>query len=158
MLSEGFLLLFCLFVSSFFYYVICLSYSYCLYRFSFYLYGRGSEGEIRTPQEQARTPNLPTKSLDFRGFDSSRLLIQRGGIPRSIGNFPESSSQAMLVGTMSVGRLGVIHTMHIMRIVYHIIYNVNNIQTIQCIQYIICYTMYCYTYNTLYNCCIQFII
>ena len=25
------------------------------------------------------TANLPTKSLDFRGFDSSRLLILRGG-------------------------------------------------------------------------------
>ena len=46
-------------------------------------------------------------SLDFRGFDSSRLLILRVGILMSIGNFPESLSQAMLVGTMSVGRLGV---------------------------------------------------
>ena len=27
----------------------------------------------------AYTPSPPTKSLDFRGFDSSRLLIQRGG-------------------------------------------------------------------------------
>ena len=25
------------------------------------------------------TPSSPTKSLDFRGFDSSRLLILRGG-------------------------------------------------------------------------------
>ena len=25
------------------------------------------------------TPSPPTKSLDFRGFDSSRLLILRGG-------------------------------------------------------------------------------
>ena len=25
------------------------------------------------------TPSPPTKSLDFRGFDSSRLLIIRGG-------------------------------------------------------------------------------
>ena len=50
---------------------------------------------------------FPTKSLDFRGFDSSRLLILRGEIPRPIGDLPESLSQAMLVGTMLVGRLGV---------------------------------------------------
>ena len=29
--------------------------------------------------ERVSTPSLPTKSFDFRGFDSSRLLIQRGG-------------------------------------------------------------------------------
>ena len=44
------------------------------------------------------TPNLPTKIVDFRGFDSSIVLIQRGGIPRPIGDFPESLTQAMLVG------------------------------------------------------------
>ena len=55
----------------------------------------------------SRTPNLPTNIVDSRGFDSSIILIQRGGILRSIGNFPESWSQAMLVGTMLVGRLGV---------------------------------------------------
>ena len=59
------------------------------------------------------TPNLPTNIVDFRGFDSSIILIQRGGIlPESliymsIGNFPESLSQAMLVGVMLVGGLGV---------------------------------------------------
>ena len=36
--------------------------------------------------------------LGFRGFDSSIILILRGGIPRPIGDFPESLSQAMLVG------------------------------------------------------------
>ena len=35
------------------------------------------------------------------------ILIQRGGIPRPIGNSPESLSQAISVGIMSVGRLGV---------------------------------------------------
>ena len=55
-------------------------------------------------------PNLPTKILDFRGFDSSTILILRGGIARPIGNFPESVSQAMLVGIMLVGRLGVVWT------------------------------------------------
>ena len=32
---------------------------------------------------------LGTKNLDFRGFDSIIFLISRGGIPRSIGDFPE---------------------------------------------------------------------
>ena len=53
------------------------------------------------------TPNLRTKILDFRGSDSSRILISRGGILMSIGDFPESLSQAMVVRTMLVGRLGV---------------------------------------------------
>ena len=45
--------------------------------------------------------------MDFRGFDSSIILNLRGGIPRTIGNFPESLSHAILVGTMLVGRSGV---------------------------------------------------
>ena len=49
-----------------------------------------------------------TKILDFRGFDSSRILTLRGGILVSIGDVPESLSQAMLVGIMLVGRLGVL--------------------------------------------------
>ena len=52
-------------------------------------------------------PDLPPNIMDFRGFDSSIILILKGGIPRPIGNFPESLSQAILVGTMLVGRLGV---------------------------------------------------
>ena len=54
-----------------------------------------------------RTPNLPTKIVDFRGFDSSVILNFRGGMLMSIGNFPESLIQAMLVGIMLVGRLDV---------------------------------------------------
>ena len=38
------------------------------------------------------------------------ILISRGGIPMSIGAFPESLSQAMLVGVMLVGGLGVLYT------------------------------------------------
>ena len=53
------------------------------------------------------TPNLPTNIVGFKGCDSSIILIQRGGIPRFIGNFPESLTQAMLVGTILVGGLGV---------------------------------------------------
>ena len=45
--------------------------------------------------------------MDFRGFDPSVILILRGGILMSIGNFLESLRQAILVGIMLVGRLGV---------------------------------------------------
>ena len=45
--------------------------------------------------------------MDFRGFDSSLILNLRGGILRRVGNFPDVLSQAMLVGIMLVGRLGV---------------------------------------------------
>ena len=36
------------------------------------------------------TPSPPTKSLDFEGFDSSRLLILRGGILMSVEFYRES--------------------------------------------------------------------
>ena len=52
------------------------------------------------------TASPPTKIMDFRGFYSSIILILRGGIPRPIVDFPESLSQAILVGMM-LGRLGV---------------------------------------------------
>ena len=44
------------------------------------------------------TPNLPTNIVDFRGFDSSTILVLRGGTLMSVGNSPESLSQAMLGG------------------------------------------------------------
>ena len=53
------------------------------------------------------TVNLHTRILDFRGFDSSRILILRGGILMSTGNFTESLSQQVLAGKFLVGRLGV---------------------------------------------------
>ena len=56
----------------------------------------------------ATTANLRTKTLDFRGFHSSILLILRGGILRPKGDFPESLSQAILAGIILVGRLGVL--------------------------------------------------
>ena len=43
------------------------------------------------------TANLLTKILDFRWFDSSGILILRGGIRMSKGTFPESLSQAIIV-------------------------------------------------------------
>ena len=53
------------------------------------------------------TANLRTNIMDFRGFDSSTILILRGGMIMSIGYFPESLSQAILVGIVLVGRLWV---------------------------------------------------
>ena len=67
---------------------------------------RGKEG-AEDPRYAQRMANLRTKPLDFRGFDSSTILILRGGILRSIGNFPESFSQAILAGRLLVGGLGV---------------------------------------------------
>ena len=51
--------------------------------------------------------NILTKILEFRGFDSSIILISRGRIIKSIGNFPEGLNQRILVGITLVGRLGV---------------------------------------------------
>ena len=56
------------------------------------------------------TPNLPTNIVDFRRFDSSIMLCLRSGIPRSVRDFTESVSQAMLAGVMLVGTLGVYYT------------------------------------------------
>ena len=53
------------------------------------------------------TANLRAKIMDFRGFDSCIILMLRGGIPRPIGNFPESLNQAILVVIIIVTRLGV---------------------------------------------------
>ena len=58
-------------------------------------------------QAGTSTANLRTTILDLRGFDSSRILILRGRSPMSIANFPESLSQRILVGIISVGGLGV---------------------------------------------------
>ena len=51
------------------------------------------------------TANLRTNIVDFRGVDASIILIIRGGILMSIGDFPESLSQAILEGIMLVGKL-----------------------------------------------------
>ena len=52
--------------------------------------------------------NLRTKILDSGGFDASKISILRGGSLMSIGNSLESLSHAILVGTILVGRLGVL--------------------------------------------------
>ena len=57
--------------------------------------------------ENGRTANLRTKIMDFRGSDSSIILISRGGILMSTGDFAVILSQRILSGRFLVGRLGV---------------------------------------------------
>ena len=54
------------------------------------------------------TANFRTRILDFRGLDSSIVLISRGGIPRPIGNFPESLTRGILLGIILVGRFSAV--------------------------------------------------
>ena len=54
-----------------------------------------------------RTANLCTKTLDFRGFDSSVISMLRGGTLVFKGNSPEIMSRAILAGIILEGRLGV---------------------------------------------------
>ena len=44
----------------------------------------------------ACTANLRTNIMGFRGFDSSTILILRGGILASVGILPEFLRQAIL--------------------------------------------------------------
>ena len=67
--------------------------------------------DIKRQEGLQATANPPTNMVDFRGFDSSVILLRRGGIPRPIGDFPESLSQAILVGIMLAGRLGVLRSL-----------------------------------------------
>ena len=50
------------------------------------------------------TANPRTNIVEFRGFDSSFMLLLRAGILMSIGDFPESLSRAML-GWLRLGWL-----------------------------------------------------
>ena len=76
----------------------------CIY---IYIYRERERERERHRQVPESTANLRTNILDFRGFDSSIILILWGAILMSIGDFPESLSRAILVGIMFVGRLGV---------------------------------------------------
>ena len=71
------------------------------------LYGLPLAADRKECPAPLATADLPTNIMDFRGFYSSIILILRAGIPRPTGDFPESLSQAMLVGVMLVGRLSV---------------------------------------------------
>ena len=56
---------------------------------------------------RAGTANPPTTIVDFIGFHANIILILRSGILTSMRDFPKSLSQAMLVGVMLAGGLGV---------------------------------------------------
>ena len=57
---------------------------------------------LRVPWGRVRP--ISVLILDFREFDSSVILILRGGILMSIGSFPESLSQQILVGIIHIRR------------------------------------------------------
>ena len=70
--------------------------------------------------------------VDFGGFDSGIILILRGGIPRHIGDFLEVLTQAMLVGVMLVGRLGIVYvnSCYMNSLVYDLCCYANNLVTL----------------------------
>ena len=62
------------------YIYICIGLCVYIYIYIYVLAGLASAERSRTYRScVCLTPSLPTKSLDFRGFDSSRLLILKGG-------------------------------------------------------------------------------
>ena len=52
------------------------------------------------------TSVFSTKIVDFKGFDSSKILMLRGGLLMSTGGFPEMLSQQILAGIILAGRFG----------------------------------------------------
>ena len=54
--------------------------------------------QLHVIEPASSTANPPTNIMDFRGFDSGTILILRVGILMSMGNFPESLTQAILAG------------------------------------------------------------
>ena len=54
------------------------------------------------------TAKLRTTILDFRGFDSSRILVLRGAILVPMGDFLEVLSRRVFAGIVLVGRLSVL--------------------------------------------------
>ena len=79
-----------------------------------YIYIHTSVSRRDTQEAKLGTPSPPTKSLDFRGFDSSRLLIPRGGNSHvrriCIAGLLESLTQGLLVGKPLIGGLGVVRS------------------------------------------------
>ena len=61
---------------------------------------QGPARDILTTLQYAcvSTANLRAKILDFRGFDSSIILVLGGGLLMSIGTILESLNQAILLG------------------------------------------------------------
>ena len=59
--------------------------------------------------ENQDTTNLRTKILNFRGFDSSRVLVLRGWTSHARGEFPGKFESSKLSRDNLVGRSGVRH-------------------------------------------------
>ena len=59
---------------------------------------QGTHGFMPLHASDVLTANLRSRILNVRGFDSSRVLMPRGGIPRSIWDFPEIMIQRILAG------------------------------------------------------------
>ena len=65
--------------------------------------------KLPVPLSLSVTPNPPTIIVDFRGFDSSIILILRGGIPTPIGDFPGKFESSNVSGdnvSRGIGRIG----------------------------------------------------
>ena len=71
-----------------------------------YIYSGHACAHVRV-RRSPPTASLLTKILAFRGFDSSRILILRDGIPKPIGDFPEGLSQRILAGRFLAARFAV---------------------------------------------------
>ena len=67
----------------------------------------GAEVHVASIIRNQDTANIRTNIMDFRGSDSSTILIVKGWYSQAHREFPEILSQAILVGIMLVGRVGV---------------------------------------------------
>ena len=75
-----------------------------------YIFPASSPTRTPAPGKDGRAPKTAAPShklMDFRGFGSNIIFILRDEIPRAIWGFPERLSQAILAGTILLGRLGV---------------------------------------------------
>ena len=81
--------------------------------------------------------------VDFGGFDSSIILIQRGGIPRPVGDLPQSLSQAMLVGC-NVNREIVRNMISIINliVIFSVFHDIINVIVI-CNSFIVTISLFC---------------
>ena len=100
------------------------------------------------------TPNPPTNIVVFGGFDSSTMLILRGWNSQAhkdfLGILPENLTQAMLVGTMLVGKLGVINCSFMAGAIQHMLRTVQGPELARLIHMHIC-CMYCvHMYTCMY--------
>ena len=86
--------------------LVCVDMYIYIYIYTF-LPGPRRSGRRAASRTSGGTASLRTRILDSGGFDSSRILMLRGGALMSKGNSPEVLSRRILVGIVLVGRLGV---------------------------------------------------